>query len=262
MQDFDLLRRYVQERSEPAFAEIVQRYAGLVYSAALRQTRDRELAQEVTQQVFMTLARKAPGLIGTGVLAGWLLKTTRYLCANQLKMDARRRQHEHNAAQQRADETEAPLLPDDGGEWAHVAPVLDEAVEALGRSRREAVLLRYFEGMSVRQVAERLNISEDAAKQRLSRGVEELRGFFRKRGVVVAGTALAAMLTTHAAEAAPVGLVATVASGAHAAAAATAHAAGLKGLVTIMATTAKVKSIRSEERRVGKECRSRWSPYH
>jgi RNA polymerase sigma factor (sigma-70 family) len=270
MNDYELLRRYVDERSERAFAQLVERYAGIVYSAALRQMRgDAHRAEDVTQQVFITLATKAHRLESTGgaslLLSGWLLTTTHYVCCNITKMEVRRRQHERNAAAERPEQR--PPGPDSGGgsssgpspgdhDWEQISPLLDEAVEALGRGRREALLLRYFEGMSIRQVADRLGITEAAAKQRLSRGVEQLRKIFRRRGVTVSAAALSVMLGAHATHAAPVALVAAVASGAHAAAiaggaaataattttAAAAHAAGWKGLVTIMATTAKVKS--------------------
>jgi RNA polymerase sigma factor (sigma-70 family) len=259
--DLELVRRYAEERSEQAFADIVHRYAGLVYSAALRQTRgDRHRAEEITQEVFITLARKAGGLGKGVVLAGWLLTTTRYTASNLIKMEARRKQHERKAAQQRPEQIPTSAAPstEAAGEhdWDHVSPILDDAIESMNRGRREALLLRYFEGMSVRQVAERLNISEAATKQRLSRGVEQLRGLLGRRGVTVSAAALAALLATHAAQAAPVGLAAAVAAGAHAVvaagsaasvsagAAAATHTLGWKGLVSVMvATTAKTKAI-------------------
>jgi RNA polymerase sigma factor (sigma-70 family) len=260
MNDLELLRRYAEERSEEAFADIVHRYAGLVYSAALRQMRgDRHRAEEVTQEVFITLARKAGGLGNGVVLAGWLLTTTRYTASNLIKMEARRKQHERKAAEQRPEQISTSAAPSREAvgqhNWDHVSPILDEAIESMNRGRREALLLRYFEGMSVRQVAERMNISEAATKQRLLRGVEQLRALLGRRGVTVSAAALAALLATHAAQAAPAGLAAAVAAGAHAvvaagsvasisAGAAASHTLGWKGLGSVMAaTTAKTKAI-------------------
>ena len=80
--DIELLRRYVFERSEAAFAELVQQYVALVYSAALRQTNgDVHLAEDVTQEVFTDLARKAARLTRHTSLAGWLYTSTRYAAA-------------------------------------------------------------------------------------------------------------------------------------------------------------------------------------
>src|SRR5256885_7536941 len=98
MLDYQLLREYARERSERAFAEIVDRYAGIVYWAAMRQTRNRHSAEDITQQVFAILARKAEQVSGVKVLSAWLLTTTRYVCSNWMKMEARRNKHERNAA--------------------------------------------------------------------------------------------------------------------------------------------------------------------
>ena len=78
MNDHELLQRYAASRCEAAFTELVKRYVDLVHSAALRQVGgDAHLAQDVTQAVFIDLARKAASLSGSSVLAGWLYTGTR-----------------------------------------------------------------------------------------------------------------------------------------------------------------------------------------
>src|SRR6478736_5956506 len=98
MDDSDLLCQYVGG-SQTALAELVKRHLNLVYGAALRQVRDPGLAEDVAQQVFIVLSRKAPRLTGHRVLAAWLYNVTRYLALDALKMRDRRRRHEREAAE-------------------------------------------------------------------------------------------------------------------------------------------------------------------
>src|SRR5688572_30816039 len=92
--DADLLRTYAATRSEESFSELVRRYANLVYSAAIRQTANHATAQDVTQAVFTVLARKAADLAHETVLAGWLIRATRYAALDALKIEARRLRRE------------------------------------------------------------------------------------------------------------------------------------------------------------------------
>src|SRR5450432_1078218 len=93
--DSELLRRYAEEKSEPAFAELVRRHLNLVYFSALRQVGgDGHRAQDVTQAVFSDLARKARTLSHREVLASWLYTSTRFAAAKVRRTEARRIKHE------------------------------------------------------------------------------------------------------------------------------------------------------------------------
>src|SRR6188508_1167544 len=92
--DAELLSNYAATQSEESFAEIVHRYLNLVYSAAIRQTANHATAQDVTQAVFTVLARKATDLARETVLAGWLIRATRYAALDALKLEARRLRRE------------------------------------------------------------------------------------------------------------------------------------------------------------------------
>src|SRR5688572_7340915 len=97
--DVELLRSYAAEGSEEAFRTLLQRHAGLVYSAALRQVCDAHLAEEVTQAVFVVLARKADKLRSGTVLAGWLFRTTRFVALRAMRDQQLRQRREQEAAQ-------------------------------------------------------------------------------------------------------------------------------------------------------------------
>lgn len=199
VEDSTLLRAYAEEKSEEAFRTVVDRYVALVYSAALRQTSDSQLAQEVTQAVFIVLARKAGSLRPGTILAGWLFRTTRFAAARALRGEQRRRLREQEAAQMNVE-------PGEETNWQEIAPVLDEALARLGEKERHAVLLRFFERKEFKEVGSAIGSSEDAAKKRVSRSLEKLRVFLLRRGVALSVTALGTVLMQNAVQAAPAGL--------------------------------------------------------
>src|SRR5262245_44103749 len=205
--DLELLARYARHRAEDAFAEVVRRHVDLVYSAARRQVRATELAEEVAQAVFVDLARQAHQLSPKTVLAAWLYEVTRRTAIDVVRREASRRLRERVAHELHAMNATAE-------DWTHIEPLLDEAMHALDETDRTAVLLRYFENKSLREVGETLGTTDDAARKRVSRAVERLREFFCKHGIHVGASGLVVVISANAVQAAPAGLVITISTGA------------------------------------------------
>lgn len=209
MDDAQLLRRYVDERSQEAFAELVQRHVNVVYFAALRRVGgDSHLADDVAQKVFSDLARKAPSLKDRKVLTGWLYTSTRFAAAQAVRSEQRRRTHEQEAQTMRELET-TPYL-----DWNQVRPVIDDVLDELSEPEREAVLLRFFENLPLAEVGARFSLSADAARMRVERALDKLRGRLARRGIVSTSAALATVFTAQSGVAAPASLVARIVAGA------------------------------------------------
>lgn len=226
--DGELLRRYAEADSEEAFDELVRRHLNLVHSAALRQVNgDAHLAQDVAQSVFTDLARKAESLADRPVLTGWLYASTHFAAATAVRTERRRHTREQKA------QLMHELLQDSAPErdWSLLRPTLDAAMFDLDDSDREAILLRYFENRQHAEIADRLGISENAARMRVDRALGKLRTLLSGRGVTTTA-ALSAVISANAVQAAPVGLAVTIST-----------AAALAG--TTLATTATATTIKA-----------------
>jgi RNA polymerase sigma factor (sigma-70 family) len=230
--DRQLLRDYAGNRSESAFAELVRRHIDLVYSTARRMVCDSHLAEDVTQGVFMALAQNARQLTDHPILSGWLHRTTQNLAANSVRANVRRQAREQEAAAMNE-----LLAAEPDSLWEHIAPHLDAALGELSEPDHDALLLRYFERKSAREMAGILGTSEDAAQKRVNRAVERLREFFAKRGVTVGAGGLVVVITTNAVQAAPVGLAVTICAAAGPAGIAVATSTAIAATKAIAMTT-------------------------
>jgi RNA polymerase sigma factor (sigma-70 family) len=199
--DIELLQKYAKGHAETAFSALVERHLGLVHSAAWRQVHDSQLAEEVTQAVFIALARKASTFRPGIVLPAWLYRATRYAASNVLKAERRRRQRESEVAQM---QMETNSTSDSA--WKEIAPFLEQAMTKLREKDRAAVLLRYFENKSLAEVGVALRTTEEAAKKRLARALQRLKAIFLRHGVVLSAAGLGSLLSANGIQAVPVAL--------------------------------------------------------
>ena len=201
MNDWLLLRDYVDNKSEAAFEALVKRHVDMVYATALRQVRDPHLAQDISQAVFLLLARKAARLRSSVILGGWLYRTANFVASRALRARVRQYQNEKEALSMLSEPSTDEL-------WETLAPYLDHAMNELGATERNAVVLRYLQQRNFREVGEALGVSEDAAKKRVGRALEKLRSKLARRTVNITGITLATILTAKTAQAAPAAVVA------------------------------------------------------
>jgi RNA polymerase sigma factor (sigma-70 family) len=208
--DAELLHRYAETHAEDAFAEFVGRHINLVYAAAVRRLQgDTHGAADITQQVFVAAAQRASNLARHPRLTAWLHAATRNAATNLMRNEHRRREREREAHQ-----TGELMAAPNAADWEQLHPLLDAAIDALGESDREAVLLRFFENRPFSEIAPRLRLTENAARMRVDRALDKLHALLGRRGISSTSTALGMVLAKHAAAAiqAPAGLAASVTS--------------------------------------------------
>lgn len=197
MEDWQQLREYLENGSEAAFAALVNRHLGLVYSVALRKLGNPEDAQEVAQSVFYDLARKARKLRSDTVIVGWLHRAAWLASLHYWRTEHRRRQREQQAALMNTSD------PAPENSWQQVAAHLDEALTQMDEQERLGILLRFFQGKSFRQVGDTLGVNEDAARMRINRALEKLHALLIQKGVSCSLSVLGALLADQAVQAVP-----------------------------------------------------------
>src|SRR5437660_6358758 len=177
-QDFELLQRFTRDGEQSAFADVVRRHLDLVFATALRKVEDSGAAQEIAQNVFAALARKAWQFAPDDSLPAWLHRTALLEAKHWLRGELRRRRREQTAAELGT----TMKTPDEQPALRALMLLLDDALLSLREKDRTALILRYYENQPLRELGASLGVREDAAQKRVAGALEKLAGFFRRRG--------------------------------------------------------------------------------
>jgi RNA polymerase sigma factor (sigma-70 family) len=205
--DGTLLREYTEAGSERSFAELVGKHLDLVYSTALREVGgDQHLAKDISQAVFIDLARKARSLSQRAVLTGWLYRSTCFAASKAVRSERRRQTREQKTQAMQAESSSPVPEPD----WQQLSPMLNTVMLELKESDREMLLLRFFERRSLADVGSQFGLSQNAARMRIERALERLRHRLERQGITSTAGGLALVLTQQAVTAAPAGLAGAV----------------------------------------------------
>jgi RNA polymerase sigma factor (sigma-70 family) len=189
--DRRLLQRFVAQRDQDAFAELVARHGPLVLGLCRRVLRDLHDAEDVFQATFLVLARKAATIRKPESLSCFLHGVA-YRLAIKAKAEAdKRRRHERRAST--SGETEDADLS-----WREVRGLIDEELQRLPLTLRLPLVLCYLEGQTQDEAARRLGWSRGTLKRRLERGRDRLRIRLTRRGVTLGAGLFAAALTESA----------------------------------------------------------------
>ena len=185
--DHQLLDAYVHG-DEQAFETLVGKYFRMVYTVAARQTSDSHLAEDIAQSVFLILSRKARGFSSKASVPGWLLRTTRFVCRDAIKMRRRRAQNEQRLAMTLEEQVEAKT------EASTMEVLLHEALQALRPDEQAGIVARFVEGKDFQEIGQMFAISEEAARKRTARCLAKLQAFMTKRGAIVSAQVIPGLL--------------------------------------------------------------------
>ena len=236
-----LLERFVRGGDSEAFSELVQVYAGLVYGTCFRVLTDRASAADATQETFFQLLKHAGDI--TGSVAGWLHRVATHKAVDMIRRDSSRRRREVEYVSERAI---------DRDNWDEISPYVDEALAELDADVRHVLTEHFLSGRSMTDIAAGLEVSQPAVSMKIKDGLTQLRGMFRRRGLLVGAAVLGVMLTENTAVAAPVGVLnelrkMAIVSGASAAvstgSAGAATAGGAKAVAGAAFTAVKAKVV-------------------
>jgi RNA polymerase sigma factor (sigma-70 family) len=197
--DYELLQAFVRQGEQAAFAQVARRHLDLVYGTALRRVQEPGAAQEVAQNVFATLARKAWQFAPDDSVPAWLYRAALLEGREWLRGELRRRRREQAAAELGT----TMKTPDDQPALRALVPMLDEALLSLREKDRAALLLRFYETRSLRDVGTALGIGEDAARKRVAAALDRLTDYFQRRGYKTATASAAVAALEHTAICAP-----------------------------------------------------------
>jgi len=242
MDDFALLNKYLVSGDESAFTQLVKRYIGMVYGTALRRTGNRELAEEISQNVFSILAKKASVLKPGTILSGWLHRTAVLQAAHAMRTEQRRIKQMKEFSKTVLPESSFTI---DQTNWGDVARLMDDSMNQLSDADRNVLFLRFSEQRKFREMGQLIGKSESATQRHTTRALEKLGNLLRKKGVVLPLASLALGLTSELGKAAtaPAGLSATISKQALSSSLVTTTATSLFTTLTIMTTSLKTSTI-------------------
>lgn len=171
----------IMARDEAAFAVLYDRYADLVYSASLRVLADPQLAEDVSQDVFVRVWRRPEAFVpDRGRFITWLLSVTRNRALDELRARGRRHRREGGPMGD-PDEAAEPLFhsappdPQTNAERREQQAALRDALSTLPVEQRSVLELAYFGGLTQQEVATRLDAPLGTVKTRIRLGIRRLR---------------------------------------------------------------------------------------
>jgi RNA polymerase sigma factor (sigma-70 family) len=198
--DRDLLRRFVKDRDEDAFAALVRRHGSMVMGVGLRTLRHYQDAEDVCQATFLLLAKKADATVWRDSVANWLYEVAYHLALKARRTAARRNSREGKVEPKASPDALADISVRD------LQRILDEELSRLPKKYRTPLLLCCMEGKTRDEAARFLDLPLSTVSGRLESGREILRYRLVRRGVALSMALAGVTILSATAAAMPVSL--------------------------------------------------------
>lgn len=191
MMHSDTLIHRARQGDQNAQGKLVQVWYKRIYNYSFKFFLDHDLAMEVTQKTFISMCRSLPGLQDAARFKPWLYKIAINYCREEMRKSKSNRSRpidtvwNHESENSPVWETSVHRFdnPDRQLQHAEVADMLQAALMEINEDQREVVIMKEYEGLKFREIAEALNISENTVKSRMYYGLDSLRKILEKKNI-------------------------------------------------------------------------------
>jgi len=191
MMHSDRLIIRAQQGDQQAQGKLVQLWYKRIYNFSFKFLTDHDMAMEVSQKTFISMCKNLPSLQDTGRFKSWLYKIAVNYCREEVrKVKASRSMPFEHVWNPEAEESprwegSAQRLHNPERQLQHIelSDILQNALLELSEEQREVVIMKEFEGLKFREIAEALNISENTVKSRMYYGLEGLKRILEKKNI-------------------------------------------------------------------------------
>lgn len=205
--DHELLDIYCSKKLEEAFSELVKRHINMVYTRCLRTLHNPDLAQDITQAVFIMFEKKSEEISKKKNVSGWLYKAAKFASIDALRVEMRKKNMEGELQERYA------MIDDENrkkGSYSEYWPHIYEALDHLKERYRDVIVLKYLEGKSNQEIGQILGLSLKVVENCSARAIKKLQQWMSKKGISLSGLLLTQILLKEGVEAAPKTIVSSI----------------------------------------------------
>lgn len=182
------LVRRLRARDEDAFTELVRTYQHKVFNVVYRILNDRSEAEEVSQEVFVTVFKHIDGFRGDSKLSTWMYRIATNHARNRVKYLSRRSQRNHQPLEDTSEGAlhdgavgERVADPHEAAVGQELRNIIEEGLASLNEMHRTIIVLRDVEHMTYAEISEVVELPEGTVKSRLFRARAALKQYLDSR---------------------------------------------------------------------------------